>query len=1041
MSDKHADSQATFHLIRNAFRAAYAAPAADRSAILDRECAGSADAREQAEALLRSFDEAGDFLGGRADDPRRSPPPLPVPAAGGAVLSDRYVLVRSLGEGGMGEVWLAEQMHPVRRAVAVKLLRLGCAAPQAVGRFEVERQALAWMDHPNIAKVLDGGTADDGRPYLVMELISGEPLVGYCDRHRLGLTQRLDVFRQVCAAVQHAHQKGIIHRDLKPSNILVEEVDGQPIPKVIDFGLAKVFAPDRRIGATTALGIGSVLGTPQYMAPEQLDAAPTAIDTRADVYALGCVLYELLTGTPPLTDEWLAAANLEQVLAEIRMGEPPRPSDRVANSSSLPSFDHDRPTSPRDLARRLRSDLDRIVLKALAKEPARRYETASALGDDVGRHLRGEPVSAVPPTRGYRFRKFVRRNRGQTVAAAIVAVSLLAGTIGTAIGMIRADNRRIDAERSATKARDATAAEAEARLDADRQRIRVAAEADAAVAVNDLLLSDGVGRLGRWHEDGIDGNVRVNPNLTVREVLDRAALKVGTKYADRPRTEAAVRYTLGSVYHQLGHWEAAIPHLERAAELHRTHRPVLSVDQTDGLYLLGIAHDELCHADRAKTIFLELVAAERGYSPPRSLYLVRALQGLAELYLYEENFAEALALLREARPLAESGLGPNHFRTSLVDAALARLDARTGNPARAKALLLQVAERRAKTFGEDHPHTLGARYELAELAREFSDPKQALALYEQELGRQKAVLGADHPLTLKTMFGLASCHNLLGRTDLALATYRDVQRRWRKTAGPTARETLVTLSGLAACLHKSWDVDASTEASREVYAGLRVSLGPGHPQTALAAYNLANMYFDVGRFDQAIPLYRAAEGYLLPPRNRNTRQAIILITKLALCYERERMYEDGRDRLREYLSVVQLRPDVRGQERLSLLFSLAEALNRLRGYADVEAALRDCIRDYPPDAKSPVALVQSQLGVALLGQGKCAEAEPVLLAAYEDLDRLERGDRARGAFYRAQRMELGAQIVALYAARNQPSAVAEWRAKVPCELAPAPRPR
>ena len=235
------------------------------------------------------------------------------------------------------------------------------------------------------------------------------------------------MFRQVCAAVQHAHQKGIIHRDIKPSNVLVEEVDGHPVPKVIDFGLAKVFAPARRVGATTALGVGSVLGTPQYMAPEQLDADPTAIDTRADVYALGCVLYELLTGSPPLSDGWLARASLEEVLSEIRSGDPPRPSDRVGGTA---------------LARQLRGDLDRIVLKALAKEPDRRYETASALGDDVGRYLRGEPVAAVPPTAAYKVRKFVRRHRGRVIALAVIAVSLLAGTIGTAVGLVRANDLR-----------------------------------------------------------------------------------------------------------------------------------------------------------------------------------------------------------------------------------------------------------------------------------------------------------------------------------------------------------------------------------------------------------------------------------------------------------------------------------------------------------------------------------------------------------------------------------------------------------------------
>ena len=267
-----------------------------------------------------------------------------------------------------------------------------------------------------------------------------------------------------------------------------------------------------------------------------------------------------------------------------------------------------------------------------------------------------------------------------------------------------------------------------------------------------------------------------------------------------------------------------------------------------------------------------------------------------------------------------------------------------------------------------------------------------MALYEEALGRQHTVLGPDHPLTLKTRRGLAECHEQLGRTDPALATYRDVLERWRRTAGPTARETLVTLSGLAVCLQRSGDSAAAIEAFREAHAGLQAALGSGHPQTVGAAYSLANMYRDAERFGPAIPLYHAAAEHLLSPRNRSSPMALILIASVAHCYERERRHEAGRDRLREYLRVVQLRTDARRTERLNLLLALAKYLNRLRGYADAEAAVRDCMRNTPPDATpSAVALVRSQLGVALFGQGKYTEAEPELLAAYAEFDRLERG--------------------------------------------------
>ena len=347
------------------------------------------------------------------------------------IIADRYKIRQEIGEGGMGTVYLAEQLRPVRRQVALKLIKRGMDSRNVLARFESERQALALMEHPHIARVLDAGTTADGRPLFVMELVKGIPITEYCDAHRLDLNARLELFRQVCSAVQHAHQKGIIHRDLKPSNVLVESHDDRPVPKIIDFGLAKATSGMRLTEQSLFTAFGSVAGTPLYMAPEQASFNALDIDTRADIYALGVILYELLTGTTPIARESIQRAAIDEMLRVIREVEPPTPSSRISTSKALPSLAASRQVEPARLSRLVRGDLDWIVMKALAKERERRYASAIGLADDVERYLNHEPVSAGPPTAAYRLRKFVRRNRAQVTAAALVLLALMLGVVGT----------------------------------------------------------------------------------------------------------------------------------------------------------------------------------------------------------------------------------------------------------------------------------------------------------------------------------------------------------------------------------------------------------------------------------------------------------------------------------------------------------------------------------------------------------------------------------------------------------------------------------
>src|SRR5262245_11550437 len=433
------------------FHEALAKAPAERAAFLDQACAGQPELRAAVEALLAAHAASGHPL----DRPAPAPPALtgacsPEPEQGptfsyvpqgaepGAVIAGRYTLAEKIGGGGMGDVWVARQTEPVKRKVALKLIKAGMDSKAVLARFEQERQALALMDHPNIARVLDGGLTADRRPFFVMELVSGLPLTKFCDDAKLGVRERLELFVPICQAVQHAHQKGIIHRDLKPSNILVTIIDGRGVPKVIDFGVAKATS-GRLTDESLSTQFGAVVGTLEYMSPEQAGYAGEDIDTRADIYSLGVILYELLTGLRPLDAKRLRNAALSEMARIIKEEEPSKPSARLSTDDSAPSLAALRHTEPKKLAALLRGELDWVVMKCLEKQRDRRYETANGLARDIQRYLADEVVEARPPSAGYRLKKFVSRNKGQVIAASLVLFALVAGFVGTTIEMFRAE--------------------------------------------------------------------------------------------------------------------------------------------------------------------------------------------------------------------------------------------------------------------------------------------------------------------------------------------------------------------------------------------------------------------------------------------------------------------------------------------------------------------------------------------------------------------------------------------------------------------------
>jgi len=649
----------------------------DRARYLQEACEYDPELLRRVQSLLEAHETSGSFL---TDDPRNEEASLlshqgaSISEGPGTVIG-RYKLLEQIGEGGMGVVHMAEQLEPVRRRVAFKIIKLGMDTKQVGARFEAERQALAMMDHPNIAKILDAGATESGRPFFVMDLVRGAPITRFCQQSQLGLRERLDLFKQVCQAVQHAHQKGIIHRDLKPSNILVTLDYGQPTPKIIDFGVAK--ATNQRLTEKTLFTQFSVMiGTPAYMSPEQAEMTSLDVDTRTDIYSLGVLLYELLTDTTPFPEEKLRSAGYDEMRRIIREEQPERPSTRLTRRRLATSSTTSDKSEIGNQRSEIDKDLDWIVMKCLEKDQRRRYETANGLAMDVERYLTSQPVVARPPSRLYEFQKTVRRHKVGFVAVGAVGLALLLGTLVSAWQAVRATRAQAAAEEQATTA-----------------------EAALRFIQEDLL-----GQADPFRSGSLSAPDRT---LTLLQAIERASGELEARYEDPPLVEASIRQTIGRAYRRLGEYEAAQQHLQASFDLFeqevgREDLRALSTQQE--LAWLLTEHSGYAEATRMTREVLRIREAKLGPEHPLTL---DSLQCLGTSHMWTDRLEEAIDLFREVEQRASRAVPTNQVARLMARYELARIKYWLEGDSQEVGRLAQENLRQAREIlGQSHPITL-----------------------------------------------------------------------------------------------------------------------------------------------------------------------------------------------------------------------------------------------------------------------------------------------------------------------------------------------
>lgn len=791
-----------------------AIPLDQHSMYIDRVCGDNETLKVRVQQLVNAHHAAGDFLGDTIDT-------LVTPDAADDSAPEfigSFRVIKVLGQGGFGTVYLCEQDEPVKRNIAVKVLRPGMDTRSVLRRFEEERILLSKMNHPGIARVLDAGKTDYGQPYISMEYIDGDMITTYCNNKQLGLHARLEVFAQACQAIQHAHQKGVIHRDIKPGNVLVTEVDGRAIVKVIDFGVSKAFEDQHSDDTITRTM--QLVGTPQYMSPEQASTVSSDIDTRTDVYSLGVMLYELATGLPPFDPQRLRSASVAQLERMIRDIDPQRPSSRVAKlektHAERVSFQHG--ASIGFIARQLKGEIDWVITKSMEKNRERRYPTAYALYDDVQRVLRGDVVRARPPSKAYTLRKFVSRNTAGTVIGALIFVSLVTLT-GLSLGYAQRIARANDQIQSTLH---------------NQEQV---------LAFTEQMLG------------GIDPAVaRGQDTELFRTILDSASERVSDELSESPEVEVRVRLLIGNLYRSIGMFDESMAQHSSAADigiesLGKAHWETIAARTS-----LGTAYVDITEYAKAQEIFDDVLVDARetlGDMHPETLTI---LSNLAAVYNYLGDSPRAVQAGESLLVSRISVLGSEHEDTMSTRNSLAIALRATGEFDRAKELFELVLEHQLVVLREDHPNTLKTRTNLALTYHQLELYDQAVEMNTAILEQKIHVLGDQHPSVLVSMVNLAASLEDAGKEEQS----RDILTRALEisldTLGEAHQYTLIIRNNLGKYYYRNKEYKMARELAEQSCDGIAERFGDRHPMTLQGRGNLADIMLDMGSLDDALAL-------------------------------------------------------------------------------------------------------------------------------------------------------------------------------------------
>jgi len=909
--------------------AALAMDPAERAAYVRQQCGGNRMLLAEADALLVAHTAVTASIAVGVSEGLPGSPIGP------------YKLMRQLGEGGMGVVYHAQQTHPLRRDVALKVIKPGMDSRQVIARFESERQALALMDHPHIARVFDAGATTEGRPYFAMELVDGVPITKYCDAKRMTVEERIALFIPVCQAIQHAHQKGIIHRDIKPSNLLVAEREGRPVAKVIDFGLAKALG-HQLSDATMMTNVGMVVGTLEYMSPEQAELTRQDIDTRSDVYSLGAVLYELLTGATPLAPNCTETVGYVDTLQRIREEEPAHPSARVRRSAISATIAAQRRVDASRLPKLLHGELDWIVMKALEKDRSRRYETVNGLARDLERYLAGNPVEAGPRSTAYRLRKFAgRHGLGLAIAAAFI-VLLVGGAVVSTWMAVRA--RR---------------AESEARAISDFLRQDVMAQASADTQARP--------------------DTKPDPDLKVRTALDRAATRIEGKFANQPLVEASIRQTIGNTYDDLGLYPEALRQLERALELRRRELGEEHPDTLASMFALGWVYQMTSKYDKAEPLLARTLEVRRRVLGESHSTTLSAMSGLGFLYERQGKYAKAEPLLLESLELQRRTLGEENINTVTTQDHLSVVYARQGKYSQAEALQTQVLASVRRLRGDEHPSTLTSMVTLGGIYYGQKKYTEAEDMYRRVYEIDRRVLGEEHENTILVMSNLVTTYTTQGKYTEAEPLTRKMLEISRRVFGEEHRRTIQAAHS-SALLYVAQGRYGLAESllSRAAGPSDRV-LGKEHPMTLEVMSTLAEVYQKQDRLVEADALFvkvLEAQRRVLGQDHGDTLSTQTSLNSVWLQQKRDVEAERGlRDALKLYEKAS---PEL--WERYYCQGLLGASLAGQKKFAEAEPLL---VSGYE-------GMAQREAGIPFRDRSRLAEAGNRIVKLYQDWGRPEK---------------------------------------------------